>query len=188
MTINFNKTALVLVDLQQGITKLDYAPHSVDTIINNANRLINIFRQQNGFIAFVHVDFYDGQDELKPNAMIPLPPKQGTDFAQFHPQLDKRDDDYVVTKRNFSSFFGTDLDLQLRRRGIDTIVLGGVATHAGVDSTARDAFQLNYNQYFITDMMSAQNDTTHNFPINYIFPIMGQTLTTDDFIARLEIS
>lgn len=188
MTIDFNKTALVLVDLQQGITKLDYAPHSVDTIIHNANRLIKVFREHNSFIVFVHVDFYDGEDELKPNAMVTLPPKEGINFSHFHHQLNKKDSDFVITKRNFSSFFGTDLDLQLRRRGIDTIVLGGVATHAGVDTTARDAFQLNYNQYFITDMMSAQNDTMHNFPIQYIFPIMGQTLTTDEFISKLDKS
>lgn len=55
------------------------------------------------------------------------------------------------------------MDLQLRRRGIDTIVLGGVATHIGVDTTARDAYQLNYNQFFVTDMMSAQTKRYINF-------------------------
>lgn len=73
------------------------------------------------------------------------------------------------------------MDLQLRRRGIDTIVLGGVATHIGVDTTARDAYQLNYNQFFVTDMMSAQNETLHQFPIDNVFPLMGQTITTNDF-------
>ena len=72
----------------------------------------------------------------------------------------------------------------MRRRGIDTIVLGGVATHIGVDTTARDAYQLNYNQYFVTDMMSAQNETLHQFPIDCI-PMMGQTITTNDLLNIL---
>lgn len=73
--------------------------------------------------------------------------------------------DYVVNKRGFSAFFGTDLDLQLRRRGIDTIVLGGISTHAGVDTTARDAYQYGYDQYFLTDMVGAARADLHEFPI-----------------------
>ncbi|MBC2930663.1 isochorismatase family protein [Staphylococcus aureus] len=183
--INFDKTALVLIDLQQGILKMDYAPHTAENVVQNANKLIEAFRKNNGFIAFVRVDFYDGKDALQPNAMISLPAKEGDDYSHFHYLLDKRDDDFVIDKRHFSAFVGTDLDLQLRRRGIDTIVLGGVATHIGVDTTARDAYQLNYNQYFVTDMMSAQNETLHQFPIDYVFPLMGQTITTNDLLNIL---
>ncbi|MCG9803490.1 isochorismatase family protein [Staphylococcus argenteus] len=184
--INFNKTALVLIDLQQGILKMDYAPNTAENVIQNANKLIEVFRKNNGFIAFVRVKLYDGNDTLKPNAMISLPPKEGDDYSKFHHLLDKRDGDFVIDKRQFSAFVGTDLDLQLRRRGIDTIVLGGVATHVGVDTTARDAYQLNYNQFFVTDMMSAQNETLHQFPIENIFPIMGQTITTIELLNTLK--
>lgn len=134
------------------------------------------------------MNFYDGKDVLQPNAMISLPPKEGDDYSRFHHLLDKRDDDFVIDKRHFSAFVGTDLDLQLRRRGIDTIVLGGVATHIGVDTTARDAYQLNYNQFFVTDMMSAQNETLHQFPIDNVFPLMGQTITTNDFLKYIELN
>ncbi|MDN8653564.1 isochorismatase family protein, partial [Staphylococcus aureus] len=95
------------------------------------------------------------------------------------------DYDFVIDKRHFSAFVGTDLDLQFRSRGIDTIDIGGVETHIGVDTTARDAYQLNYDQYFVTDMMSAQNETIHQFPIDNLFPLMGQTITTNDFINIL---
>ncbi|WRN64052.1 isochorismatase family protein [Staphylococcus aureus] len=183
--INFNKTALVLIDLQEGILKMDYVPYTAENVVQNANKLIDVFRKNNGFIAFVRVNFYDGKDVLQPNAMISLPPKEGDDYSRFHHLLDKRDDDFVIDKRHFSAFVGTDLDLQLRRRGIDTIVLGGVATHIGVDTTARDAYQLNYNQFFVTDMMSAQNETLHQFPIDNVFPLMGQTITTNDFLNIL---
>ncbi|HCV9035265.1 isochorismatase family protein [Staphylococcus aureus] len=174
--INFNKTALVLIDLQEGILKMDYAPYTAENVVQNANKLIDVFRKNNGFIVFVRVKFYDGKDALQPNSMVSLPPKEGDDYSRFHHLLDKR---------HFSAFVGTDLDLQLRRRGIDTIVLGGVATHVGVDTTARDAYQLNYNQFFVTDMMSAQNETLHQFPIDNVFPLMGQTITTNDFLNIL---
>ncbi|HCZ0712299.1 TPA: isochorismatase family protein [Staphylococcus aureus] len=153
--INFDKTALVLIDLQQGILKMDYAPHTAENVVQNANKLIEAFRKNNGFIAFVRVNFYDGKDALQPNAMISLPPKEGDDYSHFHYLLDKRDDDFVIDKRQFSAFVGTDLDLQLRRRGIDTI------------------------------MMSAQNETLHQFPIDNVFPLMGQTITTNDLLNIL---
>jgi nicotinamidase-related amidase len=72
-------------------------------------------------------------------------------WAEFVPELEVSTDDYVVTKRQWGAFFGTDLDLQLRRRGIDTIVLGGISTNIGVESTAREAFQYSYQQIFITE-------------------------------------
>lgn len=76
--INFNKTALVLIDLQEGILKMNYAPHTAENVVQNANKLIDVFRKNNGFIAFVRVNFYDGKDVLQPNAMISLPPKKAT--------------------------------------------------------------------------------------------------------------
>ncbi|WP_269082009.1 MULTISPECIES: isochorismatase family protein [unclassified Streptococcus] len=104
------------------------------------------------------------------------------EFADLADELNVSPQDFIVNKRGFSAFFGTDLDLQLRRRGIDTIILGGISTHAGVDSTARDAYQLGYDQYFITDMMAAQTEELHQFPIEHLFPIMGQTMTTEEFL------
>ncbi len=111
--INFNKTALVLIDLQEGILKMDYAPHTAENVVQNANKLIDVFRKNNGFIAFVRVNFYDGKDVLQPNAMISLPPKEGDDYSRFHHLLDKRDDDFVIDKRHFSAFVGTDFGLTI---------------------------------------------------------------------------
>lgn len=183
--IDFQKTALVLIDLQEGITQLDCAPHTTNTVVQNANRLIEIFRQNQGFISFVHVSFHDGHDRLQPNAQQMLPGKHDAQFSKFAKDLAILETDYVVNKRQFSAFFGTDLDLQLRRRGIDTIVLGGIATHIGVDTTARDAYQQNYQQYFISDMMTAPKKEWHEFSTQTIFPLLGQVLTTDAFIASI---
>ena len=182
--IDFSKTALVLIDLQKGIVQMPSAPHSAETVVDNAKKLIDLFHKENGFVAFVRVKFHDGKDVLTPNSMRQLQGKKmPDDFSDFAENLNVEDNDFIVNKRGFSAFFGTDLDLQLRRRGIDTIVIGGIATHAGVDTTARDAYQLGYDQIFITDMMSAQAEELHKFPIEHLFPIMGQTMTTEEFIS-----
>lgn len=184
--LDFNKTALVLMDLQKGILELPTAPHTTDTVISNASKLVELFRKENGFIAFVRVKFHDGKDKLAPNAMRELPAKNPSpEFADFAEELQVSQQDFIVNKRGFSAFFGTDLDLQLRRRGIDTVVVGGISTQAAVDSTARDAYQLGYDQYFITDMMAAQTEELHQFPIKHIFPIMGQTMTTEEFLDKI---
>lgn len=184
--IDYQRTALVLVDLQKGIVGLEGQPHSTDKVVDNANQLIKAFRDNDGFIAFVHVKFHDGQDKLNPNAMVELPDNDDPSFSDFADQLDYRDGDYVVDKRHFSGFFGTDLDLQLRRRGIDTVIIGGISTHIGVDTTARDAYQYGYNQYFVTDMMTAPAKHLHEFAVNNVFPVMGQTVTTEEMLKQLK--
>lgn len=186
--MNFENTALVLVDLQKGIANMgETAPHSVSTVLDNASQMVKLFKENNGFIAFVRVNFHDGQDALKPNAMRPLPGGEPTpDFAELADELGAEPHDYIVNKRGFSGFFGTDLDLQLRRRGIKNIILGGISTHVGVDTTARDAYQHAYDQYFLSDMMSAPEASLHNFSIAHTFPLMGQVLTTAEMIAQLQ--
>ncbi|WP_159591757.1 isochorismatase family protein [Streptococcus halichoeri] len=181
--MDMRKTALILIDLQKGILDMPTVPHQVPTILANAKTLVDFFREKEAFIAFVRVQFHDGKDKLAPNAMQALPGKDtAADFSDFAPALGVTDNDYIVNKRGFSGFFGTDLDLQLRRRGIETLVLGGISTHAAVDSTARDAYQYAYNQYFITDAMAAARLELHDFPIQNVFPVMGQTLTTQAFL------
>jgi nicotinamidase-related amidase len=78
------------------------------------------------------------------------------------------------------------LDIQLRRRGIDTIVLCGIATNIGVESTAREAFQHGYNQIFITDAMTTFTKEEHEASLTYIFPRIGQLRTTEEFLSRVK--
>jgi nicotinamidase-related amidase len=68
--------------------------------------------------------------------------------------LGKRDGDIEVTKRQWGAFYGTDLELQLRRRGIDTIILCGISTNIGVESTARNAWELGFNLVIAEDAVA----------------------------------
>lgn len=184
--LNPEKTALVLVDLQKGILNLESKPHEASDVLANATSLVEAFRKINAFIVFVHVDFLDEKDELKVNAEVELPPKSEDDWSSFPSEFSVKPTDCVITKRHFGAFYGTELDLQLRRRGIDTIVLGGISTHVGVDTTAREAYQHNYHQFFVEDAMSATSKEAHEFPFKYIFPLMGQAVTTRDVIKSLD--
>lgn len=182
LQLDFNKTALVLIDLQKGIVGMPGG----QKVVEKATELVKLFREKDGFISFVKVEFHDGKDALKPVTDQPANPVQRpADWAEFAPELHVSPNDYVVTKRQWGAFFGTDLDLQLRRRGIDTIVLCGIATNIGVESTAREGFQLGYNQIFITDAMTTFSQEEHEVSCKYIFPRIGKLRTVEQFLAEV---
>lgn len=184
LNLDFKKTALVLIDLQEGIVKMSNGGE----VVKKAKLLVDLFRENNGFISFVNVDFLDGKDKLMPvtddeQASVNIPPKG---WANLVKELDVREDDYKVTKRQWGAFFGTDLDIELRRRGIDTIVLCGIATNIGVESTAREAFSYGYNQIFIIDAMTTGSKEAHDCTVKYIFSRIGRVRTTDEFISEVK--
>lgn len=185
LQINFSKTALVLIDLQNGIVKMPGGQEVVD----KAQKLVQLFRQKGGFISFVRVDFVDGKDYLTPSTdQAPNPFQHSADWAEFAPELEVRADDYIVTKRQWGAFHGTDLDLQLRRRRIDTLVLCGIATNIGVETTAREAFQHGYDQIFITDAMVSLTKDEHEASCRYIFPRIGKIRSTGEFLASIQMN
>src|SRR6202012_2981766 len=78
--------------------------------------------------------------------------------------------DILITKRQWGAFYGTELELQLRRRSIKTIVLGGVATQAGVESTARQAWEHGYDVVTVTDIVTSREQEAHEAPMRFILP------------------
>ena len=91
----------------------------------------------------------------------------------------------LITKRQQSAFYGTELDLQLRRRGIATVVISGVATNFGVEATARDAHNLNYAVVIAADACSSVAPTLHEFAIAKILPRIARVRSSSDIIAAL---
>jgi nicotinamidase-related amidase len=76
--------------------------------------------------------------------------------------------------------------MELRRRGIKTIVLGGISTNYGVESTARDAYERSYNLIFASDAMSSRVSADHEFAITRIFPRIGRIRKTEEIISGLK--
>jgi nicotinamidase-related amidase len=182
-----SKTALVLIDLQRGITSFPAEPHTTTEVIANATRLADAFRAVAAPVILVHVSTsLDGSDRLhlpvdEPQALRQL----SADFAEIVAELGPHEGDIVVAKRQWGAFYGTDLDLQLRRRGITTVVLGGIATNYGVESTARDGYERGYQLLLVEDAMSARSAADHAFAFVRIFPRLGRVCQTADVIAAL---
>jgi nicotinamidase-related amidase len=157
-------TALVLIDLQAFTAYLPTAPLPATEVVCNAARLAKACRTAGVLVVQVNATLGVGggvalanppSDLPAPTAALPdgwdaIPAELGPDPA-----------DVVVAKWGWDGFHGTDLDLQLRRRGIDTIILGGIATNVGVESSARSAREHGYRQIFAADLLSAFTEAEH---------------------------
>jgi nicotinamidase-related amidase len=181
------KTALVVIDMTKGVLSLASGPYPVQEVLANTVRLAEAFRRAGSFVVLVNVNSVDGKDLLHPitDAEVRMPVQRPKEWADIVPELGPRPLDHLVTKHQWGAFFGTDLDLQLRRRGIETIVLCGIATNFGVETTAREAYQHGYNQVFAEDAMNALSGEEHQHTCTYIFPRIGRIRSTDEIVATI---
>ena len=182
------QTALVSIDLQNLVVALPTQPHSGRTVVEHAAQLAAALRAKGGFIVWVRAaGSADGRDRLCPVCDQPTvwPRELPPDANDLVPYLLVQPSDHVITKRQWGAFYGTDLDLQLRRRGVTTIVLAGIATSFGVESTARTAFELGYQQIFTEDAMASLTAAQHEHTVAQIFPRLGQVCRTADVLAAL---
>lgn len=176
-------TALVLIDLQRGIAARSTEPRSSAEVIRNAVRLADAARRSGALVVLVHVSFApDGANmvrkDVEERPAMQLVPGWDEIVDELRPT-----DSIVVTKRQWGAFYGTNLDLELRRRGRKTIVLGGISTNFGVESTARDAFERNYQLLFVEDAMAGFRAEDHTFAITRIFPRLGRVCSTEDVLS-----
>jgi nicotinamidase-related amidase len=183
--IDFAHTALVLIDLQRGIAGLPVQPHSGPDVVANAVKLARRFREAKAAVVLVRVTFApDFADAVKTQVDSPMPRREfPAGWDQIVPELGPEPGDILVTKRNWGAFYGTDLDLHLRRRGITTLVLGGISTNMGVESTARAAHEHGYQLVLVEDVMAAQSAGNHAFAVTQIFPRLGLVRSTGEVLA-----
>ncbi len=176
-------TALVLIDLQKGIAGREFAPHSWAEIIENSIDLAGRFRSAGAPVVLVNVAFSpDFKDALRqpvdrPNAVPPG--GYPADFSELADGL-AAPGDIRIAKRQWGAFHGTELDLQLRRRGVQTIVLAGVATNMGVESTARQAWEHGYAVVIAEDATATFSAEMHDFAVSQIFPRISRVVKTAD--------
>jgi nicotinamidase-related amidase len=182
-------SALVLIDLQQGIVNQPLVPRSGPDVVHAAKRLVTALRPAGALIVRVHVGYGDD------NGALPLldvdepafkePPPKGWDT--FVDDARPEPGDLVITKRQWGAFYGTELDLQLRRRRRTTIILAGISTHAGVESTARAAWEHGYRLILPHDAMASRDGDAHTNSVTRIFPKIGHVCTVEDIITHVTI-
>ena len=172
-------TALVLVDLEHS-TVSSAAPQSA-AVIKNAVLLSTAFRRAGGMVIFTRVLVTEMLNQ-KVDSAAPKNSSPPANASELVPELDRQPGDVVVTKRQWGAFYGTDLEQQLQRRGIRTIILGGIATNMGVESTARDAFDRGYDLVFAEDAMAGISPAAQEFAVKTMFPHMGRVRSTDQIV------
>lgn len=181
-------SALVVIDLQHGIVALPTA-HPADAVVATAARLAREFRAARRPVVFARLVMSpDFGDVLHPRADAPLGGGDGpppANFSELVPELDVQPQDLQVDKRGWSAFHGTDLDLRLRRRGITNIVLAGIATSLGVESTARGAFERGYNLTLVRDALTDPDPQAHDVALDHVLPHIAEVDSADAILAHL---
>jgi nicotinamidase-related amidase len=187
LEINKISTALVVIDLQVGILSMPTFPYNANTVTENAVRLAEAFRKNSMPVFLVHVKASEAE-MLKPVAdeRMSFTGERPNNWADFVAALGPKENDIVITKKQWGAFYGTELDMQLRRRGISTIVLCGIATNYGVESTARFAYEYGYQQIFAEDATAARSEEEHMNTITHVFKRIGRVRKTDEILKGLD--
>jgi nicotinamidase-related amidase len=183
ITLDPRTTALVLIDLQNGILGRKLAPVSADELVARGKALAEKLRAARAPVVLVNaVPKLDGPERLvdEPTA---LPKALPAGFADLALGL-AEPGDILITKSTWGAFFRTDLDSELKSRGVSTIVLGGVATHIGVEATARQAWELGYELVIARDVTTSMGPEPHEATMRHIFPRIARVTDADALAFR----
>ncbi|EIL94064.1 MULTISPECIES: isochorismatase family protein [Rhodanobacter] len=173
--------ALVVIDLQKGIVAYATA-HPADQVVACARALAEAFRRHALPVVLVNVSGGAPGRTERPRNLRDLP----ADWAELVPELNRQPQDHVVTKRTWGAFTGTGLDAYLKAQGVTQIVLAGIATSIGVESTARQAHELGYHVTLAIDAMTDMSAEAHANSVARIFPRLGETGSTGEIIDLLD--
>lgn len=180
------QTALIVVDLQRGIVGFSFT-HPIAEVIHRTRALLDAFRRNELPVVLVNVAGRAPGRTEQP-ALVQAMPEGWTDLI---PELDSQPNDILVTKRTWGAFAGTDLESCLRQKGVTQVVVAGVATGTGVESTARQAYEQGYIVTLAVDAMTDARPEAHAWSLSHVFPRLGETGTAQqivDLLARRSIS
>ncbi len=173
-------TALIIVDLQKGIVGLPLI-HPIDGVIERARALADAFRERGLPVVLVNVAGGAPGRTEQPR-QTGARPDGWTDLI---PALNQQPGDIVVTKQTWGAFASTDLEAELKARGVTQVVIAGVATGTGVEATARQAYEAGFNVTLALDAMTDTRPEAHDYSIKNIFPRLGETGTSQAIIDLL---
>lgn len=186
LQLNPKTTALVLIDLQHGVVARPTAPYPAGEVVERSRRLAEGFRAKGATVVYVRVDINNflrlPADEmmLDPSAPPPLI------ASVLVPEAGFQDGDLLITKRHWGAFAGTELEEELRKRGVETVVLGGIATNIGVESTARQGTGLGFGFVVVEDACTGLDADAHRFAFTKIFPRLARVRKSEEVLAALD--
>ncbi len=189
--IDPSRTALLVMDYQNGIVA---RVQNGERLVEQAVELIASFRDRGGTVAFVRVAFADGELDnappssgmarnVRPAGRAAMPADSPN--TQIADAITPQDGDIVVRKQRVGAFSTTDLDEQLRARGIDTLLLAGISTSGCVHSTVLDAFDRDYRVLVLADACADPDPEVHRFLLERVFTKRGEVVEVGDLDALL---
>ena len=179
------KTALVVIDLQKGVVGRPIVPHTAREILERSSRLAKAMREKGGTVVYVRVDFNDflrlpvDQPPAIPDGPLP------TELSEIVPEAGMLGGDVLITKRHHGAFAHTELETLLKAHGVETVVICGVSTSVGVESTARQGTGLGFAFVVVEDACGAMAVEEHEYAVKTIFPRLAKVRSTDEVIAAL---
>src|ERR1700733_3545480 len=185
LSLDPRKTALVVIDLQNALMGFATLPHPVADVVRTNRQIADALRAQGGLVVWIRVDL---------NHFLTLPVDQPPEFgggqmpeelSEIAPSAGFDDGDMLITKPHWGAFAGTALEQELRLRGIDTVVLTGVSTNAGVESTLRQGTGLGFAFVVVEDACSSQVAEEHRFAFEKIFPRLARVRAASEVLEAL---
>ncbi|MFC6646125.1 isochorismatase family protein [Granulicella cerasi] len=174
------QTALLVVDLQEGLRQMPFV-HPLADVLTCNGALLAAFRERGLPVVLINVvGSAPGRTE-EPPRIREIPPN----FATLMSELDVRPSDILITKRTWGAFTHTELESALRERGVTQVVVTGVATGTGVDATARQAYEAGFNVTLALDAITDRREFAHEYSVQHVFPRLGETGTTAEVLALL---
>ena len=174
-------TALIVIDLQKIMLGFPTV-HPVGEVVNRAAVLADAFRRHRLPVVLVNGDGVAPGRTEQAFRMHEFP----AGWADLLPELNRQPEDHIVTKQTWGAFTNTDLDEYLKKQRVTQVVIVGIATSFGVESTARHAYELGFNVTLAVDAMTDRNADAHTNSITRIFPRLGETGTAQQIIDLLD--
>jgi nicotinamidase-related amidase len=175
------RTALIVIDLQKGLLALPTV-HPLSDVLNCVSGLCSAFRRHGLPVVLVNVTGTPTGRTETTISVKDLP----TDWADLASELNAQTEDLLVSKNTWGAFTDTDLYSRLKKLGITQVVLAGISTSIGVESTARQAHELGFNVTLALDAMTDTNQEAHDNSVARIFPRLGESASAKEIIALID--
>jgi nicotinamidase-related amidase len=182
--LNPKTTALVLIDLQNGVLSREAKPYSVSEVLERARALVDAFRAKGALVVYVRVLLSDFLSLPVDEAMT-LPKDIPAAASEIAEAAGKQEGDLLITKRHWGAFAQTTLESELRSRGIEEVVLAGIATNMGVESTLRQGTGLGFAFVTVEDACSTFTPEMQDFAFKTIFPRLSRVRSTQQVVNAL---
>lgn len=186
-----SKTALILIDIQNDfcsiggvLGKLGKNVKRVQSVMPNIHSILNYCRENELFTIFVktvhgestNAKHWIGRFGNSVSSLGICETEWGQDFYEIQPVQGEP----VITKNRYSAFQGTNLDLILRSKEINTILLCGFTASVCVESTAREGYMKNYRVITISDCTEAYEDHEYQSAVYHLKTYFGEVMHSND--------